>query len=435
MFPRKLSERIRGAVKQLSSVRRANLYRKRVNRSDAYKAAAQQAGLSWRTGNSQEAIHHLKQVGAQAGFDFGQVPDSWWAGFLDAYMSPVDCVDEAEQSLVARTAEIDAERPITAALWLELYALCLRVGLFRVAYTLRSNAREAALNSAEGAAKRWRDEDYRLALAAALDLGLWETAEAIIVKMSRSADANRAVTAKRMLALLSGTKPPVLDLSDPENLRFHSLVNDKSVALVGPAIPTGTPGSEIDSFDLVVKINSRSGGQGCEPNTQGRRVDISYYNGEQARYMAETLGQGVPESLRAAVFKAKRHLPKGQEGTHRFRVMMRFDWLMFDGNYNTVPNAVFDLLSFGPSRIKVFNTDLMLSAGRYKGYRPQRLGEVDHARSFVTHCPVAQYNSLWHLYRSNKIEGDETFLRVMGLGPERYMAELQSVHGRKASEE
>ena len=58
-----------------------------------------------------------------------------------------------------------------------------------------------------------------------------------------------------------------------------NLISGKSVAVVGPAPSSELIGSEIDSYDIVVRTNYQGQNKLGDPKEFGVRTDISYYNG------------------------------------------------------------------------------------------------------------------------------------------------------------
>ena len=58
-------------------------------------------------------------------------------------------------------------------------------------------------------------------------------------------------------------------------LRFEN----KNVAIVGPSYTEKSDGAEIDSFDLVLRLNHISQNEELDIHKKGSRTDITYING------------------------------------------------------------------------------------------------------------------------------------------------------------
>ncbi|GGY79034.1 hypothetical protein [Marinobacter zhanjiangensis] len=218
-------------------------------------------------------------------------------------------------------------------------------------------------------------------------------------------------------------------LSDNDR-EFGALIRGQRVALVGPVPSKIAQGAEIDEHDVVVKFGYRGGDKGRDPETQGARLDVSYYNNSQAKLLAESNYDEVFASIRWAVCNNRKGLSHFPEDYPGLRLVASLQWLLPDTHLNAGPNALLDLLRFEPSGIKVFNTDMMLSSGRFAGYFPDGAKSIDHTRSFIkTHDPILQYQLMHRLWVCGHIEGDERFEEVMEMGLVGYLNELQKAYG------
>lgn len=384
----------------------------RTGSARAIKTAASKVGLVW-------PQHHV--------FDD-------WLGLLDALLTPID-----KDKLARQQALIEATRalPIDALelqAWLDLYRLCVGFGLFVVGRELRDKAiakavSKAHLPNASQAVLEW-------GLIGTIDSGAWTDAEAIISRLDDTDyESWRSAYSRWLIALLSGKGKSSFPHrpgggSDPVDDRFESAVSGKTVALVGPVPSTEPQGANIDAHDWVVKFNYRGGSRGCDPMTQGERVDITYFNIEQAKAFAKQNFRPVFAELSYVVFikdKARRVFGPAAGAS---RTLLPVNWLLLDSEFNVGPNAVYDILRFSPKKITVFNTDLMLTADRASGYRPAGMPPIDYLRSFVkTHDPILQYQFFHHAWSAGLVAGDARFSRVMGMGLVGYLQELQEVHG------
>jgi hypothetical protein len=209
-------------------------------------------------------------------------------------------------------------------------------------------------------------------------------------------------------------------------------ISKQSVGVVGPAPSAALNGNEIDTFGVVVKFNYRGGDQGCDPSTQGRRVDVSYYNNGQAEYMAKNAGDALQDELLFPVFIKPKGLRALQQKVSSGRVIESPKGFLFDSEFHAGASATIDLLRFGPASLKIFNSDLMLSAGRYKGYWRPGTKPVNYCLSFAkTHDPFIQYNVLQRLWSLDILEGDDRLTEIMAGGLDKYMRDLQAAHGEE----
>ncbi|WP_404368166.1 hypothetical protein [Marinobacter sp.] len=316
--------------------------------------------------------------------------------------------------------------------WLDMYRLCLAVGFFSAGKTLRDHGLAVAANRARSAV----DEQVLIpGFHAALEKGRWDEAKMLLDRLKATElSGGRIDQVQWLLGLLSGagdsTDYTRRDKMPDEDQEFADLVKGKKLALVGP-VPTTLPkGPEIDGFDCVVKFSYRGGEKGRDPQSQGRRIDISYYNNSQAAALSKIDYAEVLKELKFAVFLNRKGRSLFPESERRMRRLTPFLWLLPDTHFNAGPNALFDLLRFAPAGVHVFNTDLMLSAGRFEGYRPAGARQIDYTRSFIkTHDPVLQYEFMRLAWQAGCITGDQGFTEVMEMGIDTYLSRLQQVHG------
>lgn len=211
---------------------------------------------------------------------------------------------------------------------------------------------------------------------------------------------------------------------------FYSYIKDKRIAIVGPIASDVQQGYEIDSFDLVLRFNFKNEMNDYNKKIYGERTSLSYYSIVHTKALKDQDYTLVFNLIDYVCFVKEKSRSFFDKDKFKNRVSYDYRWLLPDTEFNIGVNAIFDLLRFKPSEIKVFNTDLMLTAGRNKNYWPSSVGNVDYIRSFIkTHDPVTQYQFLSHVYRSGLIKGDQRFCEVMEMGLENYISELQLVHG------
>lgn len=332
-------------------------------------------------------------------------------------------------ALEKRIASIDwTQLPVLA--WLDLYRLALGVGIYGPANEFRSKAITLAASVLERSENgSLSNKEVALGFYCNLELGRFSEADLLLREMDTLGfSAEKIGHARWFFSLYSG------DLSASEagcvDGAFERYLRGQRVALVGPVKSLVSQGKEIDDHDRVVKFSYQGGEKGRDSLTQGRRIDVSYYNNTQAQRLAESDYSNVLKQLSWIVCinrKGRSFFPSDKP---KIRKIYSLQWLLPDTHFNAGPNAFIDLLRCQPAEIKIFNTDLMLSAGRYAGYRKPGAKDIDYTRSFIkTHDPVLQYVTIHRLWKLGYLKGDSRFEEVMELGLEGYLAQLQGVHG------
>ena len=400
-----------------------------------------------------EFLAALHRGFAEDGVKSRRLSTQWWDDFFVAITScDEDGGDVQDRMIHSISASIDPR--ISFGDLTQIYKMTLRYGLFRVGYGLRTKARGLAIDALCEGRLKGNSKDYLRALSALLEARDWDRFEEKLPLLNQKYRVQRGCL-NSLYRLLrdgedSGSLREVLIRSD-EDLDFSKFVVGKRVAIVGPARTENCDGQEIDRFDLVVRCNYKEEGVGIDPEVKGLRCDVSYFNSAQARYVCSTDSpDGFPESVNWIVCKREadwkrfeqwiRPLreangPPAGESTCRVRAARTFEFPLFSGTLNAVPNAVLDLLTLRASHIEVFHSDLMLTVDRAQNYDPDVRDTNDALAMAIKtfsgdHDPVTQYALLRAIYDARGISGDAKFVTAMELGEQLYMDELQMAYGK-----
>ena len=319
--------------------------------------------------------------------------------------------------------------------WILMYEMLCYRGLYTLAFDFRELARVISLNFTLKDSKKLSQSSYAH-IAAAVEGGECAEASHLDDLLIKSGVIGEEVNKWRLLRSL-------LYDSSKSNYNvaldgFSEFLLDKSVAVVGPSPTNADDADEIDSFDLVLRLNYSYSGKGCDALHKGLRTDIACFNSEQASVLIKEHNRSLPEEIKWACFK-KDSLTEIVGALNKgccCHSLVRFDDMNFHGDYNMIPWVVMDLCVNNAKNVKVFHTDLMLSQGRLPGYYPASFGRHDDMMndlfwsSCIVHDPVLQYRALCQLWSLGKIEGDARFNEVMMLGEQRYLEELEKVYCR-----
>lgn len=360
----------------------------------------------------------------------------FWCELVDLGATRRASLDPGDLQHLQKMAEDLSPSLISAMCWLDLFRLCIGVGFFQLARILRGKG--LSRMKADGRVRDATLEQVTVACYADIESEDFAGARILLQRMEAlGCSDNRLVQAEWFIDLMaadgnSGRRRMDLLLSS-EDREFSDLICGQRIALVGPVPSQVVQGSEIDQHDVVVKFGYRGGDRGRDPETQGARLDVSYYNNSQAKLLAESNYGEVFSSIKWAVCnnrKGRSYFPGDCPGV---RQVASLQWLLPDTHLNAGPNALVDLLRFEPFGVRVFNTDMMLSSGRFAGYVPEGAKSIDYTRSFIkTHDPILQYQLMQRLWVCGHIKGDARFDEVMNMGLEGYLNELQKAYGADA---
>lgn len=217
-----------------------------------------------------------------------------------------------------------------------------------------------------------------------------------------------------------------------ENNKFLNNLNKKSIAVVGPAATGNKYASEIDSFDVVVRMNYTHSGKNLDTLEKGTRVDISYFNGNQIDIIIENNHCKLPNDLRIACIKDNSldRFKKLSKANPRITIkkIKNYNILNFHSSYNLLPLILLDLLESNVKVIKIFHTDLFLTTKRDAGYKKKELSNLEFIQTFLIHDPLTHFKFIKRLYLKKRIIGDRKFDEVMKLSNYEYLNRLQELY-------
>ncbi len=214
------------------------------------------------------------------------------------------------------------------------------------------------------------------------------------------------------------------------NKNFYKLINNKSIAVVGPAKSLIHNGKEIDDFDYVVRINVLPSDKTKlildKPET-GLRTDIIYYNDAMVISWEKLIMN--PKNIAWNVFKNKKNYEKYIETTGTKTCSWQ-SGLNFKtgGGANMVLNILFDLLKYNPKEIKIFNADFWYNGFNYMKSYQDHIKMNNDQRLFVKelrqHDAFFNYQIVKKILNNKKVKIDKVGLEPMNVGIEAYAKKL-----------
>lgn len=229
------------------------------------------------------------------------------------------------------------------------------------------------------------------------------------------------------------------NLSENEKNLFKLLEN-KTLAIVGPVNTKYNDGSEIDSYDLVLRFNHIGLNKILDIYKKGSRTDITYFNGDIANDIANKKLEKIDilhNQLKAVVVKFNSlNKLKNLQLVNKNLIIKEtnnYNFLSFYSSLNMLPLTLLDLLESGVKKIKIFHSDLYLSKKdpNYLAYRnsntEDKIKERD-LKSLIKHDPMSQHELLKKLYEHPKITGDENFDKIMRLNTYEYLEKLEDCY-------
>jgi hypothetical protein len=206
---------------------------------------------------------------------------------------------------------------------------------------------------------------------------------------------------------------------------FEQFVNNKTIAIVGPAVAPYDQSAEVEAHDIVCRISYRHDLNKPTPG-YGERTDAVFYNAEAARkYML-----GVYDSFIDTVtwILLKKHRPVKtplRDMSHDKTVTVKPPFT----KANQLPIALnFFLRKCEPAKITVFGADLYLG-GHGVAYHKNYLDRTPERDwwGIDFHEPYLQHRFMKVLVSRNKniVVGDERFLDALRLSNDKYIQRLE----------
>jgi hypothetical protein len=347
-----------------------------------------------------------------------------------------DCSASNTADIMAQTEGLKPEI-LPPARWNDLSHLLIANGFLRVSEITRIKAvKSAYLQVAEN------DKSatcLAIGLKAALDQGDLSLVEQFL---SRAPGLNFEKSLLESFWFLyyvfkgqTGNKNALAQKYYSENDRVYAdYLQGKSVAIVGPA-PTGeNSATEIDSYDIVIRLNYRGRENMPESGEFGEKIDVSYYNDDNAVFIESLKHQAFMDDLLFSVFKSSKY--KFQEKLiikGKGRLLFGSDKLYFSGLAGMIQLVVHDLMYFQPLQVKLFNVNFFLSKSPYhRNYTSFGIDKKNIKKNwhiFASHNPISQLNYTRNIWSAGHITVDHTCEKVLRMKTDEYMSELEEIYG------
>lgn len=357
---------------------------------------------------------------------------------IDLYLKSRGEQTKALRAQVAvRVQEVDPGRWVEAVNLIHLYTICCHFGAIALGRLFRDRARAIILRAyeAEGAAC----EDpllLRLVIGAAFEKSNLRLTQRAAANLLRIDPQHHAITALGSIGAF-GSSPERKSLY-PEDDRYGDFIRGRKVAVVGPAaVAEGAAPPALEDFGVVATMNAK--GETVRDFMPAGADQISYYNGEQARFMLAN-GLSTPNYLAWRVLKKRSQsaaFEKIDPGKgDRSRVLRAGTSLMFNGVPNALQNVLFDLATFEPEATHVHLCDFMLSSGRQKGYFPPEWNRDSEARMkaivrktfALKHDPVSQFLFTKAIMKLKGTTADPRLTKILAYNEIKFSLALEKVY-------
>lgn len=329
--------------------------------------------------------------------------------------------------------------------WFALHWRFMKIGWFSLAYTTKDIA-ASLIAARSGDLKTIGLTKYLETAKALVQLGskdaaiehLQLTLESVENKEARIATQKLIADIEAHYGDFEGLEE-IMPMHDGVNLReaeaaFHTLVSNKTTAIVGPTDNGLQNGEEIDSYDVVVRTNFLPVALTAErAAATGTRTDISYFNGVASKMLTCEIHQAVERrSLKLVVLRPFNYSIDRQlivkPGDLRYNPA-ESNALLRARSFG-VQRVLHDVLKYRPSRVKLFNIDFFVSSENYKkGCKARELlADVDPFFLGFGHDYRGDFVFTKNLWNRSLISGDGVVEKLIQLSADTYLATLDQKH-------
>ena len=226
----------------------------------------------------------------------------------------------------------------------------------------------------------------------------------------------------------------IYEIDDKKDKKFRKFIENKKIAIIGPAPVQSKDGEKIDRADIVLRTNYKIG----DSIFKGTKCDINYFNLETANDIYKNGCLEWPKKTSWIVGKASIYMEKilkrlFSDGIDiknlNVRTLKTVDSALFNGSLSLIQNIIVDLARYNPKEIFLYHFDVMLSKERIPGYYTDVSNNKElHSKMikcFPGHDPVTQFLILKSFWKLGFIKGDKRFEEVISMDVESYMRNMQ----------
>lgn len=309
-------------------------------------------------------------------------------------------------------------------------------GLYRVAKYVREKAVIRAINDHGLSFSSIIDK-----FSAIMESGQYRAAKDMILSEYRKTSRLRFVKRLLLDRMLHYNSILCGDFKDIDRLNekyleqgdraFAELITGKTVALVGPSDSRAISGQEIDGYDIVIRLNYQGQGNMPEPDRYGARIDVSYFNSNNARKNLAIAVENPLHDLKYAVFKSRKQAQMASEicPSRMARSPENF-WLQ--GWPNMIQLALYDLLSYKTRKIKLFKINFYLAESlHFNGYQTRHVNLTDPKSLFSGHAChhiVRQLDFIRMMVQNGLIEVDDECKSIINMSNDEYLGEMEKIY-------
>jgi len=225
---------------------------------------------------------------------------------------------------------------------------------------------------------------------------------------------------------------------------LRSLVSKKTVAIVGPGVPHGNYGNEIDAFDTVIRMKFIGEKMLDDRNFHGSRTDISYIGAIDALKLQEFELRNDLKNLKLLLSHPTAINVIGSVPVYGFED----DDVIYRTPTTSGIRTLKEVIKMEPSNLKIFGFDfystLMPYSKQMTGFYESSSWRFEHpndfvingvylkfyrSRDFSVHDPVSNFCFAQNLYKAGLFDIEPYGKSILELTPYQYVERLEEMLG------
>lgn len=211
------------------------------------------------------------------------------------------------------------------------------------------------------------------------------------------------------------------------DLQYKEIIENKTVAIIGPSNSLLNQKDQIDNFDIVIRMNQEEPLEKSFADFIGTKMDINYFGGGLIHNRKEKVFDFINESkIKFVCFKNDKTVEDYNLPNVKARQWFEFPW-SFECSHMMIQNILLDLLCFNPKKIKLFNIDFYLGKKKYLSNK-YKLGVYSRSPVFDLHDPYVNYKVVKFLYEKGIIEVDANIEKILKYSNRYYVKILEEVN-------
>lgn len=208
---------------------------------------------------------------------------------------------------------------------------------------------------------------------------------------------------------------------------FKKIIENKSIAIIGPSNSDLDQKEEIDNFDIVIRMNQEAQLENNLEKFIGTKTDVIYFGGGLIHSRKKVVFDFIKKTnVKFVCFKNNKTVNEFRYNKILSRQWLEFPW-SFDSSHMMIQNILFDIICFNPKKIKVFNVDMYVGKKKYISNK-YKAGINSRSPVFDLHDPYVNYRIIKFFYYKNLIEVDTNVKKILNYSDRLYIKTLEEVN-------